>query len=415
MAPETPDQTPDQTPDHEPSSSASHGNSDRFESGPARREGSLLDMPKPPRRQRSKLVWVFLLAVVIAGVALWELRDLVLRDAVPDRQANMTGTDAAILGPNATNGTLPSMVPMDGDAAATAQANATAVAPGLNATSPDGAFAQDDAVVRFAFVEDVAKWLVEGYYPKGTHMEARASGWVAPSLKSANMRYGVNMTGLSWSGDDLNAGRSGVLDYAFTPAMLEALQRLYADRFMLAMATEASTAKITDKGKERALTTPEVAEMYSLYATRLRGLGGALREIAGMPDAVVRVNAWLTAQHTALEANAKYQDAVFGYDTAREGNSAHLAEQARRIMEMTGKAYQQAIMARERARETLAEAIRRNPDARRLDDDTLVYAAGWVYRRANGKPEKMDAVRMAATVLTDMAARFDRAAQAARQ
>lgn len=413
MAPNTPDtpDTPDQNPDQTPNPA-----SRRDTSGPTRQDGSLLDMPRPPKRTRSKLVWVFLLAVIVAGAALWQLRDLVLRDAVPDRQANMTGTDAAILGPNATNGTLPSMVPMDGDAAAAAaQANATASAPGVNATSPDGAFAQDDAVVRFAFAEDVANWLVEGYYPKGTHMEARNSGWVAPSLKSANMRYGVSMTGLSWSGEDISAGRASVLDYAFTPAMLEALQRLYADRFMTAMATAAANAKVTDKGKERALTPAEVAEMYTLYATRLRGLSGALREIAGMSDAVVRVNAWLAAQQTALEANAKYQDAVFGYDTAREGNSAHLAEQARRIMELSGKAYQQAIMARERARETLAEAIRRNPDARRLDDDTLVYAAGWVYRRANGKPEKMDAVRMAATVLSDTAARFDKVAQASRQ
>ncbi|HEU6436452.1 MAG TPA: hypothetical protein VE028_03305 [Nitratidesulfovibrio sp.] len=413
MAPNTPDtpDTPDQNPDQTPNPA-----SRRDTSGPTRQDGSLLDMPRPPKRTRSKLVWVFLLAVIVAGAALWQLRDLVLRDAVPDRQANMTGTDAAILGPNATNGTLPSMVPMDGDAAAAAaQANATASAPGVNATSPDGAFAQDDAVVRFAFAEDVANWLVEGYYPKGTHMEARNSGWVAPSLKSANMRYGVSMTGLSWSGEDISAGRASVLDYAFTPAMLEALQRLYADRFMTAMATAAANAKVTDKGKERALTPAEVAEMYTLYATRLRGLSGALREIAGMSDAVVRVNAWLAAQQTALEANAKYQDAVFGYDTAREGNSAHLAEQARRIMELSGKAYQQAIMARERARETLAEAIRRNPDARRLDDDTLVYAAGWVYRRASGKPEKMDAVRMAATVLSDTAARFDKVAQAGRQ
>lgn len=413
MAPNTPDtpDTPDQNPDQTPNPV-----SGRDASGPTRQDGSLLDMPRPPKRTRSKLVWVFLLALIVAGVALWQLRDLVLRDAVPDRQANMTGTDAAILGPNATNGTLPSMVPMDGDAAAAAaQANATASAPGVNATSPDGAFAQDDAVVRFAFAEDVANWLVEGYYPKGTHMEARNSGWVAPSLKSANMRYGVSMTGLSWSGEDISAGRASVLDYAFTPAMLEALQRLYADRFMTAMATAAANAKVTDKGKERALTPAEVAEMYTLYATRLRGLSGALREIAGMSDAVVRVNAWLAAQQTALEANAKYQDAVFGYDTAREGNSAHLAEQARRIMELSGKAYQQAIMARERARETLAEAIRRNPDARRLDDDTLVYAAGWVYRRASGKPEKMDAVRMAATVLSDTAARFDKVAQAGRQ
>ncbi|NHZ47357.1 hypothetical protein [Nitratidesulfovibrio liaohensis] len=413
MAPDTPDQTPDKTPDRDTSGPDRSDRPDR----PIRQDGSLLDMPRPPKRTRSKLVWVFVLAVLVAGAALWQLRDLVLRDAVPDRQANMTGTDAAILGPNATNGTLPSMVPMDGDAAAGAQAdaNATAAVQGVNATSPDGAFAQDDAVVRFAFVEDVANWLVENYYPKGTHMEARTSGWVAPSLKSANMRYGVNMTGLSWSGDDISAGRASVLDYAFTPAMLEALQRLYADRFMTAMAAAASNAKVTDKGKERTLTPAEVAEMYTLYATRLRGLSGALREISGMTDAVVRVNAWLTAQQTALEANAKYQDAVFGYDTAREGNSAHLAEQARRIMELSGKAYQQAIMARERARETLAEAVRRNPDARRLDDDTLVYAAGWVYRRANGKPEKMDAVRMAATVLADTAARFDRAAQASRQ
>lgn len=382
-----------------------------------RAQDSLLDMPKPPKRKRNWLLLVFLLAIVLAAVALWELRDLVLRGAVPERQANMTGTDVAIHGPNATNGTLPVMVPAEGDGAA-ASANATAAPAAALPAAPEGAVAQDDAVVRFAFVEDMAQWLVAGYYPRGTHMEARSSGWVAPGLKAANMRYGVNMTGLSWSGEDIAAGRASVLDYAFTPAMLEALHRLYADRFMEAMSASAAAARISHKGAERALTSAEVAEMYTLYATRFRGLAGALREVAGMPDAVVRVSAWLAAQQTALDANAKYQDAVFGYETAREGNSVQMAEQARRIMELSGKAYQQAIMARERARETLAEAIRRNPDARRLDDDTLVYAAGWVYRRASGKadqPARMDAVRMAATVLSDVAARFDKAAQAIRQ
>lgn len=402
MAPESPKPNPGRSAGH---------SSGRSGASPIRQGGSLLDMPRPPRRRPGKLMWFFLLALIVAGLALWQLRDLVLRSAVPERQANMTGTEAAILGPNATNGTLPVMVPMPDSAAV----GGAVVGPGVNATSPDGAFSQDDAVVRFAFVEDLANWLVAGYYPRGTHMEARTSGWVAHSLKSANMRYGVNMTGLSWAGEDLNAGRSGVLDYAFTPATLDALHRLYADWFMAAMAAAAADAKVRDKGRERALTPAETAEMYSLYAVRLRGLSGALREIAGMPDAVVRVNAWLAAQQAALEANARYQDAVFGYDAAREGNSAQKADQARGIMELAGKAYQQAIMARERARETLAEAIRRNPDARRLDDGTLVYAAGWVYRRVNGKPERVDAVRMAATVLADMAARFDKAAADARR
>ena len=49
------------------------------------------------------------------------------------------------------------------------------------------------------------------------------------------------MTGLAWIGDDLPAGRTAALNHLFTPGMLDAIYRLYVDRFMEAVNRSAAT------------------------------------------------------------------------------------------------------------------------------------------------------------------------------
>lgn len=377
---------------------------------PAERK-DVLEMPSPPKKKSSILTWILVIAICVAAGAVWLLRDVIVNKNVPERpQANQTGTVAAMqsIAPNATlppgiSGLLADGTPAP--AMADAGGNATQAVSAPQGAQPAGP--QDDATVRFAFVQDVAQWLVANYYPKGAHPEASKRGYLTAGVKGANLRYGVSMTGLSWTGDDLAAGRGAVLQYAFTPAMLDALYRLYADRFMAEMATAA-----VEPRDGKVLTPPQVKEMYQLYGARFRGLSGALQGVAGMTDLPRRVDTWLDSVQATHDANARFMENLHAYETARDGASPQQVEQARKIMELSGKTYQQTIVARERTRETMAEALRRHPDARTMDDDTLIYLAMWVNRRVAQHPERMDAVRQAATILQDIASRFDKAAAA---
>ena len=68
---------------------------------------------------------------------------------------------------------------------------------------PPDAGRKDDQVVRIAFIDDLASWLVSHYVPAAT---PGRGGRLSASLQGANLRYGMGMTGLAWIGDDLPAG-----------------------------------------------------------------------------------------------------------------------------------------------------------------------------------------------------------------
>ena len=85
---------------------------------------------------------------------------------------------------------------------------------------PPDAGRKDDQVVRIAFIDDLASWLVSHYVPAATQGR---SGRLSASLQGANLRYGMGMTGLAWIGDDLPAGRTAALNHLFTPGMLDAI------------------------------------------------------------------------------------------------------------------------------------------------------------------------------------------------
>ncbi|ABM29000.1 hypothetical protein [Nitratidesulfovibrio vulgaris] len=393
--------------------------SDRLQEDGMPEEKDIIEMPsnrpgKKPQKKGSGLVWILIICIGIAAGALWLLRDVLVTNVVPERATtDQTGTQAA-LAPAPEQGPPPGLADMLAAGGNGTRPDAAVAANGTqvtgvvgNATQPTPAVPMEDAVVRYAFVEDLASWLVTNYHPRGTHPEARKSGFVSAGLKAANLRYGTGMTGLSWSGESLAAGRSAVLAYAFTSPMLDALYRMYADRFMAAVAEAAAAPR---DGKT--LTVDETKEMYRLYAKRFRALSGAFEAASGMKDFSRRVGAWTEASDAAADANASFMETLNAYETARDNGTAQEAEAARKLMDISGKRYQQSIMMRERARETLAEAMRSRPEARGLDDDTLVYVAMWVQRRVQGAPERMDAVRMAAKLAGDLGSRFEAAASA---
>ncbi|WP_303238097.1 hypothetical protein [uncultured Bilophila sp.] len=271
--------------------------------------------------------------------------------------------------------------------------------------APADAGRRDDPVVRIAFIDDLASWLVSHYVPAATQGR---NGRISASLQGANLRYGLGMTGLAWIGDDLPAGRSAALEHVFTPDMLNAIYRLYVDRFMEAV-TRSATAPLPS-GKT--LTPAQRSEFFRLYARHFRGVAGALQAIASMPDFNRQMEELHAAAQRVVDANAQYSELTFAADQARsDGEPARYAA-LRQQMEAKGKQYQQAVIAREQSRAAFVQRLKGTADARYLDDDSLLYAASWIERRVHGNPGKLAAAGQAANLFRDLAGQFEAAEKA---
>jgi hypothetical protein len=128
------------------------------------------------------------------------------------------------------------------------------VAPGTYSSQP--APAGGDAVVRPAFVDDIAMFLAQNYWPKGTHPSAKNSGITTASLRWANLRYGAELRSLN--------GRQAVLHYVLNLATVSNLYAMYADSFVASLARGAETRSVGEGDARRFLTSAEKKEMFSI-------------------------------------------------------------------------------------------------------------------------------------------------------
>ncbi len=244
----------------------------------------------------------------------------------------------------------------------------------------------EDALIRLAFIEDLAKFLVENYWPAGTHPAARLKGITSASPKWMNMRYGSQLQGFGVSSNNGSAGRQKVLNYALSPSMVNSLYVLYNQRFFIALNTALAERRVPTAEGTRPLTPAEIAEMYSLYASKLASVSGAINayyKSSAIPELLEKLQ---VAESTA--ASAYYQ--LFERMQVAPYQK-HAEQQA---------LYQEAVMRRAQAHTNIAAAMRRNGNTRSMDGDTLVYIAAWVHRRGPG----------AAQGLLALASIFDRLA-----
>lgn len=258
---------------------------------------------------------------------------------------------------------------------------------------------KDDTVVRIGFINSLAAWMVKNYIPPS---KSTVSGSINVTLQSLNMRYGIGMTGLSWKGADPQTARSAILRYVFTPSMLDALYRLYVDRFMKALSEELSVRR-----HNNVLTLKQKQEFYRLYATQFRGISSILQGIATIPNFVQKVDDIKLAAKRVVDTNTKYVNLVSCTDKCKElGNNVELQQLIKKVT-AASKAYQQAIITRERMIKSLILSIKQHSTTLILDDSNILFLANWVYRRVKSDPGNIDAVLQASTVFLDLAKRFE--------
>lgn len=269
-----------------------------------------------------------------------------------------------------------------------------------------------DPTVTPRFITDLAEFLVNGYYPKGTHPAATSEGLSVVSLKSLNLRYGGALVGLNRPVDDPVARRAFVLRYVMMPSMIRALYALYADTFMSTMTAEAEKLMRTPQnGSPRNISPRERAEMFNIYAAHARTLASIFRACAADREISKYMRAYWDAEKATLTADLDFQNAQEARELAQRNSSADLAA-AKTAADKAGTAYRDAVIKREAARSALISTLRGHPGVRGLGDDQMLYAVAWVQRRLQDIPNALNALDAMSGVLDNMAGRMEALAAA---
>lgn len=233
----------------------------------------------------------------------------------------------------------------------------------------------ENQVVPFAILGDMAKFLTSNYWPAGSHPMARDRAITTATLKWANVKYGSQLQGFGASGATIAAKRKHVLDYVFTPTMINALYNMYAQRFFETFDKE---ARAQLRGPERKpLDSAQLGDMYDVYAVASQGLVEAIYAYIYTPNVRELVAEYAVA---ATEASEAYK--LFAANL-QNGNGSNV-EIARR--------YQNAITDRDQKRGALAAALQQNGAPKAMDADSLAYIAQWLFRRGDNNTDCLTAL-----------------------
>lgn len=237
-----------------------------------------------------------------------------------------------------------------------------------------------DAVVTMGFVNDLAEYLAANFWPQSTHADARDADISSAGLSSAGQRYGLELTGFASTRAeaqrDYLRDRALVLNYVYTPSMVEALTRLYADRFADALA-EAGFRQVRGGAP---MTQEQVAGMLRFYARYARSAGAALAAYNAEENAPRLVQRYTDARETVFAANMRFHDAQYNLDNAREAKKSGELRAAQQEMRTAEQEFRKAMLEQERAREGVLAFMGKGA-SRRLDDHELLYIAAWAARR----------------------------------
>lgn len=261
----------------------------------------------------------------------------------------------------------------------------------------------EDSVISLAVIEDLARRLVNSYYPAGTFSGANSGELLSLSLRTLNLHYATRTESY------FKKSRLDTLRYVLTPSMLEALYRLYAGKLIEDMKRIASSEPRELGGVTRVLKAAEQKEMFLAYAGLATGVAGVLEACVASHDISKRLDNYYQASTVAAARNVDYLESAQVREEARRLGGEKLAR-ANQVYEKAMLRYQQGVIVREQAKDELLSALRKYPHVRNLDDGNIIYTAAWINRRLADHSADNRSLAAAAKVLNNLAARFKTAA-----
>ena len=355
-----------------------------------------LPEPEPHRAgSRRVVVWAVLILLVVAGTAFWLTREPETRETWRKQAADTIDTIARDT-PLAGMGNMLRAAPPPPPVSVTHPATAPGTLSGQvvqGAVTPAGqddvlplpmSKVSEDSRVRPAFIDDLAGYVVSRYKP------GQSGGTLNLGVQSLNQRYGLKLAGQA------EGGRSGLLRYAFHPAMIQGLYGLYVERFIEGLGAAAVT---------RGLTPTQTRQMELALAGRCVTVAGALEGIASLPDLSKRLKQLEQISENAVDINAQMTEAIFELDTLRESkaDTPQLATARLRVDGLSAR-YRGALEERAAVRRMLVGDIRK-AGGQTLDEDSLLFLAEWMERRTRQGLDAPAAALAIANVLRDLARR----------
>jgi hypothetical protein len=259
--------------------------------------------------------------------------------------------------------------------------------PATFGTAAESAAETEDSIVTLGFVKDLAAYLTSCYWPAGTHPNYPNKSVSTANIRNINQRYGVDLWGLSGRKSDTRdyyRDRKLVLSYVFMPSMLDALTRLYAERFADLLAQAGSMPIVDNNGRERRLSAQQNIAMLNYYSADARALAAALQAYAEASESALLVAEYNKALNNTNAAHTQYLDAAATAEITRNSmNSARAGEAGRTLANME-TAYHARLEAQKAAENAVYKMMLKKASSR-LDSSSLVYIACWINRRAAEK------------------------------
>ena len=257
----------------------------------------------------------------------------------------------------------------------------------------------EDSVISSTVIEDLARRLVNSYYPAGSFAGANSGELLSLSLRTLNLHYATRTESY------FKKSRLDTLRYVLAPSMLEALYQLYVGKLIEDMQRIASSEPRELGGVERVLKPAEQREMFRSYAGLASGVAGVLEACVASPGISEKLDSYYQAATVAAARNVDYLESAQVREEARRLGGEKLAR-ANQVYEKAMLRHQQSIVAREQAKDDLLGALRKYPHVRNLDDGNIIYTAAWINRRLADHSADNQSLAAAARVLNNLAARF---------
>lgn len=245
----------------------------------------------------------------------------------------------------------------------------------------------EDSRVKPGYLAAIAQWLANHYKP------GAGGGHLNVSAQSLNQECGGRLAGSA------PGGRSGLLKYAFHPAMINGLYNLYIERFM---------SDLDNAARERGLDAAQNRQFHRAIAGKAASVASSLAGVMRVSDLAARLASIDELAQKAVDANADLTTAVFELDQLREGRASQQEiNTAQMRVDGSTARYRRASENHIQAQAALAAEIRRY-SGQNTDEESALFMASWVARRFAQGGQARGALESCVAALRDLSARCAR-------
>lgn len=243
---------------------------------------------------------------------------------------------------------------------------------------------KEDSRVKARYVEALARWLAGAYKP---------GGGLNISFQALNQECGGRLAG------EAKGGRSGLLRYAFHPAMINGLYNLYIGRFMQELDTAA---------KQKGLNAAQNKQFHRAVAGRAALMAAGLDGVLRVRDLSQKLANLDDLAQKAVDCNSELTTAVFELDELRNSKASKQAIAAGQMrVDGANARYRRATDDLANANSALANEIRRY-SGQNMDEESLLFLAAWVGRRYAQGGQARGSIESCIAALRDLSARCAR-------